>query len=75
MTAADLAAFECVCLNEDVTGDCCVDIQDYLAVLGGWGPCPVGPNEPCADTDGNGMVDINDLLAVLGAWGQGQCAP
>lgn len=43
-----------------------VDIQDLLALLATWGPCP----QPCAtDLSGDGQVDVSDLLMLLGAWG------
>ncbi len=53
----------------DVDGDCIVGINDFLAVLGNWGPCP----EPCpptctADLDGDCEVGINDFLLVIGNW-------
>jgi hypothetical protein len=49
----------------DVTGDGIVDVNDLLAVIGAWGPCPV----PCpADLNGDGVVDVNDLLMVIGNW-------
>lgn len=43
-----------------------VSINDLLAVLGAWGPCP----PPCpADLDGSGAVGVPDLLALLFNWG------
>ena len=48
----------------DVTGDGVVDVQDLLAVLTAWGPCP-----GCAeDIDGDGSVGVSDLLVVLAEW-------
>lgn len=49
-------------LNEDGT----VGIDDFLAMLALWGPCPA----PCPpDLDGDGQVGINDVLILLGSWG------
>jgi hypothetical protein len=50
-----------------------VDIDDLLAVISGWGPCPAPP-APCpaniATTGASAtVVDIDDLLAVISAWG------
>ena len=54
----------------DVDGDCAVSVGDMLAVISGWGPCPVG--EPCVgDIDGDGMVAVGDLLSVIASWGEG----
>lgn len=50
----------------DTDDDGMVGIEDFLAILGNWGPCPA----PCgADTDDSGDVGIDDFLAVLGNWG------
>jgi hypothetical protein len=54
----------------DVDGDGMVGINDFLIVLGSWGPCP----DPCppscaADVDDDCTVGITDFLIVLGAWG------
>ncbi len=48
----------------DADGD--IDITDFLALLGLWGPCAA----PCpADLDGDGSVGITDMLAQLSNWG------
>ncbi len=53
----------------DINGDGVVGIDDFLILLGSWGPCPAPP-EPClADVDGDGEVGIGDFLIVLGNWG------
>jgi hypothetical protein len=55
----------------DITGDGAVDVDDVLAVIGGWGPCRVPPPPPelCpADLTGDGIVDVNDLLEVIANW-------
>jgi spore coat protein A len=47
-------------------GDREVDIDDLLAIITGWGPCPA----PCPiDTILSGQVDVDDLLAVISNWG------
>ena len=61
---------ECECPAADIDGDGEIGINDFLAVIGTWGPCP----EPCppsctADVDGDCQVGINDFLIVLGNWG------
>ena len=57
-----------VCLG-NADGDNQVGINDFLAVLGSWGPCPE-PCPPCAaDFDNDCVVGINDFLIVLGNWG------
>ena len=40
-----------------------VGIEEFLAVLGGW-----GQPGPC-DFDGDGQVGIEEFLKVLGVWG------
>lgn len=50
----------------DMTGS--VDVDDLVAVILAWGPCP--PDLPCpADIDGSTVVDVDDLVAVILAWG------
>jgi hypothetical protein len=54
-------------------GNGAVDVDDLLAVISGWGPCPAPP-VPCLpniSTVGNSAnrVDVDDLLAVISAWG------
>ena len=46
----------------DLDGDGEVGIEEFLAVLGGWGT-------PDGDVTGDGDTDIDDFLAVLGNWG------
>jgi probable HAF family extracellular repeat protein len=53
----------------DIDGDGMVGINDFLALLASWGPCPTPP-DPCpADIDGDGEVGINDFLVLLASWG------
>jgi hypothetical protein len=50
----------------DVAGDDgVVNIDDLLAVINSWGPCP-----GCAtDINDDGVVNIDDLLLVINSWG------
>ncbi len=51
----------------DVNGDGVVGINDFLLLLGAWGPC--GDCNACpADLDGDCEVGINDFLMLLAAW-------
>jgi hypothetical protein len=53
----------------DVDGDGVVNIDDLLAVIAAWGPCPAPPVTCAADVTDDGAVDIDDLLRVIGGWG------
>ena len=56
-------------LGPDINRDCQVNVNDLLAVITGWGPCPDACTTPCpADVDENCAVDVNDLLAVITNW-------
>jgi hypothetical protein len=55
---------EPVC-SADIDGNGSVDVNDFLILLGAWGPNPGHP----ADIDGNGEVDVNDFLDLLAMWG------
>jgi hypothetical protein len=57
----------------DANGDGSVNVDDLIAVILAWGPCPPGP-APCpADIEpfpgGDGDVDVDDLIAVILNWG------
>ena len=53
----------------DVTGNDAVNVDDLLAVITGWGPCPA-PFAPClADLTADGQVNVDDLLTVIIHWG------
>jgi hypothetical protein len=52
----------------DVDGDGIVGIQDFLSLLGAWGPCPGPPADCPADLDGDGTVGILDFLLLLANW-------
>ncbi len=54
----------CDCVA-DFDGDGTVGIQDFLDLLGAWGPCLGCPQ----DLDGDNNVGINDFLDLLAAWG------
>jgi hypothetical protein len=56
----------------DITCDGAVNLDDLLAVITQWGPCPPSP-APCpANIATNGLsadrVDIDDLLMVIVHW-------
>ncbi|MHC5024354.1 MAG: hypothetical protein ACYTGG_10670 [Planctomycetota bacterium] len=53
----------------DLDLDGAVNINDLLALLASWGPCPAPPAACPADLDGDGVVGITDLLALLANWG------
>jgi hypothetical protein len=53
----------------DTDGDGIVGINDFLDLLGAWGPNP----GHAADFDGDGEVGINDFLELLANWGP--CGP
>ncbi len=51
--------------SADVNGDGAVNVDDLIAVILGWGPCPA----PCpADVNNSGTVDVDDLIAVILNW-------
>ena len=52
----------------DVNHDGAVDVDDLLAVINSWGPCPP-PSFCMGDANGNGMTDVDDLLLVINNWG------
>lgn len=55
----------------DVTGDGIVNVNDLLAVIAAWGPCP-GRGSCDADiapAGGDGQVNVDDLLMVIANWG------
>jgi hypothetical protein len=56
----------------DLDGDGRIDVDDLVALIQSWGPCPE-TSTPCADLDGDGIVGADDLVAMLLAWGD--CTP
>ena len=54
----------------DLNGDGTVGIDDFLMLLGDWGPCAVPCPPSCrADLDGDCDVGIVDFLTLLANWG------
>jgi hypothetical protein len=55
----------------DITGDGAVDVDDLVAAILGWGPCPTRGNCP-ADIapapGGDGAVNADDLVMVILNW-------
>ncbi len=54
-------------IGGDVDGDGVVGVNDLLALLAAWGPCPDPPAQ-CADQDADGVVGVTDLLILLANW-------
>ena len=54
----------------DVTGDGVVNVEDLVAVILAWGPCP-SPGECPADVDGNGQLDLQDIVTYIEAFTDG----
>ncbi len=52
----------------DIDGDGIVGIDDFLALLAAWGPCPGSPQGCPADLDNDGFVRITDFLLLLANW-------
>ena len=61
---------DCPCAP-DIIGNQQVNVDDLLAVINAWGPCPNPANCPAdiAPPGGNDVVNVDDLLAVINAWG------
>ncbi|MCI0629216.1 MAG: dockerin type I domain-containing protein [Phycisphaerales bacterium] len=57
-----------VVIEPDVTGDQIINIDDLLAVISAWGPCPPPAEECSADVNSNGVVNLFDLLTVIANW-------
>jgi hypothetical protein len=62
----ELAVAQC---QGDVNLDGVVDVDDLIAVILAWGPCPAPPSPCAADLTGDGQVNIDDLIAVILNWG------
>ena len=64
-----VGAMELLPADGDLDGDGIVGIEDFLALLAAWGPCPKPPNACPGDLDGDGTVGIEDFLMLLANWG------
>ena len=54
----------------DVNGDDLVNVQDLLAMINAWGPCPPPCPPMCAgDFTDDCTVNVSDLLMVINNWG------
>lgn len=53
--------------SADITADGHINVDDLIAVINAWGPCP-GSGICAADVDENHIVNVDDLLAVINQW-------
>ena len=75
-SALDMGAYEGIdsCCPGDQNHSGQVEVNDLLAVISTWGPCPSGCiGDIFPDTCIDGTVNINDLLLVVTHWGP--CPP
>jgi hypothetical protein len=71
-----IAGAECPADIAPPTGNGIVNVDDLLAVIGGWGPCASPCSPSCiADVVQDCVVNVDDLLAVIGAWGSCPACP
>lgn len=58
-------------VDDAVTGDGIVNVDDLLYVIGAWGPCPAkgACDADIAPPGGDGHVNVDDLLMVIANWG------
>jgi hypothetical protein len=64
----------CSQCDADINRDRNVNINDLLAVIQAWGPCPLQHENCLGDiipTGGNGVIDIGDLTQIFAAFGHG----
>ncbi len=54
----------------DTSADDSVNVDDLIAVILAWGPCPPAFAPCLADIAVNGDVDVDDLIAVILGWGE-----
>jgi hypothetical protein len=52
----------------DINGDGVVNVNDLVALIGVWGPCPPPPAGCPADLDNDGSVAVDDLVLLIGNW-------
>ncbi|MHC4216996.1 MAG: hypothetical protein ACYSU7_00935 [Planctomycetota bacterium] len=64
----DMGAYEFQGCSCDLNGDGSVGVNDFLILLGAWGPCGDCANCP-ADFDGDCIVGVTDFLILLANWG------
>ena len=69
--APDMGAYEfgATGCDGDVNDNGVVNIDDLLAVINSWGPCPGCPADLTPQYCSNGTVNIDDLLVVINNWG------
>jgi len=54
----------------DVSGNGSVNVDDLIAIILAWGPCPNPCSASCAaDLNQDCAVNVDDLLAVISNWG------
>jgi hypothetical protein len=46
-----------------------VNVDDLIAIILAWGPCPTPPAACPADVNQSGAVDVDDLIMVILNWG------
>jgi len=74
-TRVEPNSFESTTRSTPPTSTSCtpaLNVDDLLAVINGWGSCPVPPAGCPADIappGGNDVVNVDDLLAVINGWG------
>ena len=72
-TAADAFGFSQPACAGDTNCDDTINVNDLLAVITTWGPCPGCPGLTCAGDvapiGGDCSIDVNDLLQVITTWG------
>jgi hypothetical protein len=75
VSGIDNIVFESACAADiaPANGDGEVNVDDLIAVILAWGPCPPTPNTCPANIACSGAigpsVDVDDLIAVILAWG------
>src|SRR6185503_4715182 len=48
--------------NADTNGNHIVDVDDLIAVILQWGPCPALPSPCSGDSTGDRRVDVDDMI-------------
>jgi hypothetical protein len=52
----------------DANGDGDVDIDDLIAVILSWGPCPGCDEDVAPHPNGDGVVNVDDVILVILNW-------